>query len=79
LTIPPLNNGLGTNAGYFSRINPADLEAPTALIHKGFSTGQLDPKNFYVVTDDAYWEGIRSLGFTYSFMGDIDGFHVVVP
>jgi hypothetical protein len=95
LTIPPLNNdvegrwiaitnfaannNLDTNAGYFSRIDPSDLEQPTEKIHQGFMTGRLDPESFYVVTNDEYWAGVLSLGYRYSFVGEIDGFHVVVP
>lgn len=95
LTIPPLNNdvegrwiafthfaaknNLGTNAGYFSRIDPSKLEQPTEKIHQGFMTGRLDPESFYVVTNDEYWAGVLSLGYRYTFVGEIDGFHVVVP
>lgn len=95
LTIPPLNNdvegrwiafthfaannNLGTNAGYFSRINPSKLEQPTEKIHLGFMTGRLDPESFYVITNDEYWAGVLSLGYRYSFVGEIDGFQVVVP
>jgi hypothetical protein len=42
-------------------------------------TGRLDPSSFYVITDDEYWQGVLTLGFRYSFIGEIDGFHVVVP
>lgn len=95
LTVPPLNNDvegrwiaithfaanndLGTNAGYFSRIDPGSLVAPTEKLHQGFMTGRIDPSSFYVITDDEYWQGVLALGFRYSFIGEIDGFHVVVP
>jgi hypothetical protein len=42
-------------------------------------TGRLDPESFYVVTNDEYWAGVLSLEYRYTFMGEIDGFHVVVP
>ena len=70
---------MGTNAVYFSRINMEEASQYAGRLHDGFLHGTLDPSNIYIVTDDAYWEGVVGLKFPYAFTGDIDGFHVVVP
>ena len=70
---------MGTNAVYFSRINMEEASQYAGRLHDGFLHGTLDPSNIYIVTDDAYWEGVAGLKFPYAFTGDIDGFHVVVP
>ena len=70
---------MGTNAVYFSRINMEEASQYAGRLHDGFLHGTLDPSNIYIVTDDAYWEGVVGLKFPYTFTGDIDGFHVVVP
>ena len=70
---------MGTNAVYFSRINMEEASQYAGRLHDGFLHGTLDPSNIYIVTDDAYWEGVVGLKVPYAFTGDIDGFHVVVP
>ena len=70
---------MGTNAVYFSRINMEEASQYAGRLHDGFLRGTLDPSNIYIVTDDAYWEGVVGLKFPYAFTGDLDGFHVVVP
>ena len=70
---------MGTNAVYFSRINMEEASQYAGRLHDGFLHGTLDASNVYIVTDDAYWEGVVGLKFPYAFTGDIDGFHVVVP
>ena len=70
---------MGTNAVYFSRINMEEASQYEGRLHNGFLHGTLDASNIYIVTDDAYWEGVVGLKFPYAFTGDIDGFHVVVP
>ena len=70
---------MGTNAVYFSRINMEEASQYAGRLHQGFLYGTLDALNIYIVTDDAYWEGVVGLKFPYAFTGDIDGFHVVVP
>jgi hypothetical protein len=70
---------MGTNAVYFSRINMEEASQYAGRLHDGFLRGTLNPSNIYIVTDDAYWEGVVGLKFPYAFTGDIDGFHVVVP
>ena len=70
---------MGTNAVYFSRINMEEASQYAGRLHDGFLHGTLDSSNVYIVTDDAYWEGVVGLKFPYAFTGDIDGFHVVVP
>ena len=70
---------MGTNAVYFSRINMEEASQYGGRLHDGFLRGTLDPSNIYIVTDDAYWDGVVGLKFPYAFTGDIDGFHVVVP
>lgn len=70
---------MGTNAVYFSRINMDEASQYAGRLHQGFLHGTLDASNIYIVTDDAYWEGVVGLKFPYAFTGDIDGFHVVVP
>ena len=70
---------MGTNAVYFSRINMEEASQYAGRLHDGFLHGTLDASNIYIVTDDAYWEGVVGLKFPYTFTGDIDGFHVVVP
>ena len=70
---------MGTNAVYFSRINMEEASQYAGRLHDGFLNGTLDTSNIYIVTDDAYWEGVVGLKFPYAFTGDIDGFHVVVP
>ena len=70
---------MGTNAVYFSRINMEEASQYSGRLHDGFLRGTLDPSNIYIVTDDAYWEGVVGLKFPYAFTGDLDGFHVVVP
>ena len=70
---------MGTNAAYFSRINMEEVSQYAGRLHDGFLRGTLDPSNIYIVTDDAYWEGVVGLKFPYAFTGDLDGFHVVVP
>jgi hypothetical protein len=70
---------MGTNAVYFSRMNMEGASQYAGRLHDGFLRGTLDPSNIYIVTDDAYWEGVVGLKFPYAFIGDIDGFHVVVP
>ena len=70
---------MGTNAVYFSRINMEEASQYAGRLHDGFLHGTLDPSNIYIVTDDAYWEGVVGLKFPYALTGDIDGFHVVVP
>jgi hypothetical protein len=70
---------MGTNAVYFSRINMEEASQYAGRLHDRFLHGTLDPSNIYIVTDDAYWEGVVELKFPYAFIGDIDGFHVVVP
>ena len=70
---------MGTNAVYFSRINMEEASQYAGRLHDGFLHGTLDASNIYIVTDDAYWEGVVGLKFPYAFTGDIDGFHVVVP
>jgi len=70
---------MGTNAVYFSRINMEEASRYAGKLHKSFLDGSLDASNIYIVTDDAYWEGVLGLKFPYAFTGDIDGFHVVVP
>jgi len=70
---------MGTNAVYFSRMNIEEASQYAGKLHDGFLHGTLDASNIYIVTDDAYWEGVVGLKFPYAFTGDIDGFHVVVP
>ena len=70
---------MGTNAVYFSRINMEEASQYAGRLHDGFLHGTLDKSNVYIITDDAYWEGVVGLKFPYAFTGDIDGFHVVVP
>ena len=70
---------MGTNAVYFSRMNMDEASQYDGRLHQGFLYGTLDALNIYIVTDDAYWEGVVGLKFPYTFTGDIDGFHVVVP
>ena len=70
---------MGTNAVYFSRINMEDASQYAGRLHQGFLHGILDASNIYIVTDNTYWEGVVGLKFPYTFTGDIDGFHVVVP
>jgi hypothetical protein len=70
---------MGTNAVYFSRINMDEASQYAGRLHDRFLHGTLDPSNIYIVTDDEYWEGVVGLKFPYAFIGDIDGFHVVVP
>lgn len=70
---------MGTNAVYFSRMNIEEASQYAGRLHQGFLHGTLDASNVYIVTDDAYWEGVVGLKFPYTFTGDIDGFHVVVP
>ena len=70
---------MGTNAVYFSRMNMEEASQYAGRLHQGFLYGTLDALNIYIVTDDAYWEGVVGLKFPYAFTGDIDGFHVVVP
>lgn len=72
-------NKMGTNAVYFGRINMEEASQYAGRLHQGFLNGTLDASNIYIVTDDAYWEGVVGLKFPYAFTGDIDGFHVVVP
>jgi len=70
---------MGTNAVYFSRMNMEEASQYAGRLHQGFLYGSLDASNIYIVADDAYWEGVVGLKFPYTFTGDIDGFHVVVP
>jgi len=70
---------LGTNAAYFSRVNMEEANQYVGRLHSDFLHGTLDPSNIYIVSDDAYWEGVVGLNFPYAFTGDIDGLHVVVP
>ena len=74
-----MQHKMGTNAVYFSRINMEEASQYAGRLHDGFLHGTLDASNIYIVTDDAYWEGVVGLKFPYAFTGDIDGFHVVVP
>ena len=70
---------MGNNAVYFSRIDMDEAAHYAARLHEGFLHGTLDKSNLYIVTDDGYWKGVLELNFPYTFTGDIDGFHVVVP